>query len=59
MEAVSDREVGAEESCVVSCADGAVISEVEFAYSENSEIGEGSCSCVCINDENCCGCPSQ
>jgi hypothetical protein len=40
-------------------ASASIIAEVELNYSDNLIIGEGSCSCVCINDESCCGCPSQ
>lgn len=36
-----------------------IISEVVMEFIENSEINEGMCSCVCINDERCCGCILQ
>jgi hypothetical protein len=36
-----------------------IISEVIMEFSENNEINEGMCSCVCINDESCCGCLLQ
>jgi hypothetical protein len=36
-----------------------IIAEVVMEFSENSEIGEGLCSCVCISDESCCGCIVQ
>lgn len=36
-----------------------IISETILEFSENSEMNEGMCSCVCINDEKCCGCLIQ
>lgn len=33
-----------------------IISEAILEFAENSEMNEGMCSCVCINDEQCCGC---
>lgn len=36
-----------------------ILSEIEMNFSEMNEISEGMCSCVCINDENCCGCVLQ
>lgn len=36
-----------------------IISEVILEFAENSEMNEGMCSCVCINDEKCCGCLVQ
>jgi hypothetical protein len=36
-----------------------VIAEAELSFSQNDEIGAGMCSCVCISNENCCGCLMQ
>lgn len=36
-----------------------IISEVVLEFAENSGMTEGMCSCVCINDERCCGCLMQ
>jgi hypothetical protein len=36
-----------------------ILSEIELAFLDSASIGEGMCSCVCINDEQCCGCPMQ
>ncbi|MBI2839448.1 MAG: hypothetical protein HYX75_14125 [Acidobacteria bacterium] len=40
-------------------ADPQILAETELMFPENNEIGEGLCSCVCINDEQCCGCLLQ
>ncbi|MCK6685905.1 MAG: hypothetical protein L6R30_26215 [Thermoanaerobaculia bacterium] len=40
-------------------AEPEVLAEAELLFVENDEIGEGLCSCVCINDERCCGCLIQ
>lgn len=40
-------------------SDGTILAEIALAYVDNPTIGKGLCSCVCINDEQCCGCPSQ
>lgn len=37
----------------------AVNAEVDLIYTQNDEIGAGMCSCVCISNENCCGCIMQ
>jgi hypothetical protein len=39
--------------------DGDIINEVVLEFTENSALLEGMCSCVCINDEQCCGCLIQ
>lgn len=36
-----------------------VLAEVELDFADNAEINDGMCSCVCINDERCCGCLMQ
>ena len=36
-----------------------ILSEIEMHFSEMNEISEGTCTCVCINDESCCGCVLQ
>jgi hypothetical protein len=36
-----------------------ILSEIIMKFSENSEINDGMCSCVCISDEGCCGCLIQ
>ena len=36
-----------------------VLAVVKVSFVENAEINEGMCSCVCINDEQCCGCIFQ
>ncbi len=36
-----------------------VIAEADLEFAEMSEVAEGMCSCVCINDEQCCGCILQ
>lgn len=40
-------------------ADADVLAAAELNFVENDQIGEGNCSCVCINDERCCGCLIQ
>jgi len=50
-EKTADPEPNSEES--------QVIAEVELTFADNSAIGEGDCSCVCINHEMCCGCILQ
>lgn len=47
------------EPFVCPADDGAVLSEAVLCYTENLTIGEGACSCVCISDEQCCGCLLQ
>jgi hypothetical protein len=39
--------------------DDGILAEVEMEFCELSEISEGMCSCVCISDEQCCGCILQ
>ena len=39
--------------------DAGIISETVLEFSENSELNDGMCSCVCISDEQCCGCLLQ
>ena len=36
-----------------------ILSVVLLSFEELSEVSEGMCSCVCINDEQCCGCILQ
>lgn len=36
-----------------------IVSEAILEFTENSEMNEGMCSCVCISDEQCCGCLLQ
>lgn len=37
-----------------------ILAEIVLAYDDNSKlVDEGTCSCVCINDEQCCGCLLQ
>lgn len=36
-----------------------IVSEAILEFTENSEMNEGMCSCVCISDEQCCGCLMQ
>ena len=36
-----------------------ILSEAILEFTENSEMNEGTCSCVCISDEQCCGCLMQ
>ncbi len=36
-----------------------IIAEAELQFTDNSIIGSGMCSCVCIADEQCCGCLLQ
>lgn len=36
-----------------------VVAVAHITFVENAEINEGMCSCVCINDEQCCGCLLQ
>ena len=59
MQVINEHVVSPEDSHIAALANEYVISEVELTYSDNSVIGEGLCSCVCINDEQCCGCPAQ
>lgn len=33
-----------------------IISEFILEFTDNSRMAEATCSCVCINDEKCCGC---
>ena len=44
---------------IIEQHDEGILSEVEMQFSEMNEISEGMCSCVCINDEQCCGCMIQ
>lgn len=39
--------------------EGEVLSMVTLDFVENADVNEGMCSCVCINDEQCCGCLVQ
>ncbi len=49
------------ESCnqVIENDEGAILSEALLTFEDSSEVNEGMCSCVCINDEQCCGCLLQ
>lgn len=40
-------------------ADTGIVSEAILDFSENCEMSEGMCSCVCISNEACCGCLLQ
>lgn len=40
-------------------AELSIIAEAELTYVQNDDIGAGMCSCVCISNENCCGCIIQ
>jgi hypothetical protein len=45
--------------CAPRAEETGIISEAILEFSENSEMNEGMCSCVCISDEQCCGCLMQ
>jgi hypothetical protein len=40
-------------------SDREILAEAELLFVDNDQVGEGLCSCVCINDERCCGCIFQ
>jgi hypothetical protein len=48
-----------EPDITVSPTQPEILAEAELLFVENGQIGEGLCSCVCINDERCCGCMLQ
>lgn len=51
-----DDNIESEEECA---AEDQILSVAIVDFVENNEINEGMCSCVCINDEQCCGCILQ
>lgn len=53
------REGESESEVTVAPAHPEILAEAELLFVENDQIGEGLCSCVCINDEQCCGCILQ
>lgn len=48
-----------EQNVVVIEEDNEIIDDIYLKFTDNSEIGDGACSCVCISDEQCCGCVFQ
>lgn len=36
-----------------------ILAEAHLEFRETREQTEGMCSCVCINDEQCCSCAFQ
>jgi hypothetical protein len=49
----------AEVETMLTSAVPEVLIEAELSFVDNDQIGTGRCSCVCINDERCCGCILQ
>lgn len=43
----------------IEVGEEAILSEAVLTFEDVSEANEGMCSCVCINDEQCCGCLLQ
>lgn len=44
---------------IETSTDVEIIRDIELKFTENSEVGDGACSCVCISDEQCCACLIQ
>lgn len=43
----------------IETEESGILSEVVLRFQETSDANEGLCSCVCISDEQCCGCIVQ